>query len=648
MNTLPKQLQNDAFNFIYVEGKNPAVSGKGWQKQIHSFHEAEKWLSEGKNYGVMGGHGGLLIMDADSKVVEMAVESQLPATFTVQSGSGKKHYYFLCPEVTKKITLDDNLEPCLFQGKEDHYGEGITWGGQAVGPGSIHPETGNEYKVFKDLPITYISKEQIIGTLAPFLKKIMPDMLPSTHSDIHNKTAIESIKITDVVQVNRTGNIVHPVHGSKGGGNLNIDIEKNLWHCFRCESGGGPLSLIAVMEGIIDCSEAIPGALRGPVFVDVLKKAEEKYGLKRETPSPIKKEEKTSFCPSMSFGDLMSQEFPAARFVLDPYFETNAVNMVSAPPNTWKSWLLFLVAGSIASGDSVWNFKTEQSSVMIVNEEDTFRAVQDRFKLLDITDKSLPIYFHIAQGLKIDKTFTENIIKEMKEKSIKTLMLDSLRSMHDAEENDSTEMQVVLDHLKEIARNEITVIFTHHHRKRHPLDKQQSADASRGSSAINAAISGHISLDEEKRENGTFLIIHHLKSKAGPKIEPVEVKITKSDLTGLVTFDYQGTFKSSNKKIEVSKDVISQNLKEGGWMSVNDFIELEIASDSIIRAALRELKKTGVAMTMTRADAKAKGITVNGEGRANELIYAWCEGKDNELDTLHSDLQTIDPNEVPI
>jgi len=357
---------------------------------------------------------------------------------------------------------------------------------------------------------------------------------------------------------------------------------------------------------------------------------------------------KKEFTPSISFGELMTQEYPAARFVLDPYFETNAVNMVSAPPNTWKSWFLFLVASSIASGEEVLSFKTEQSSVMIVNEEDTFRAVQDRFKLLDITNKKLPIYFHIAQGLKIDKEFVDGIVKEMKEKGIKTLMLDSLRSMHDAEENDSTQMQEVLDHLKEISRNEITVIFTHHHRKRHPLDKQQSADASRGSSAINAAISGHISLDEEKRENGTFLIIHHMKSKAGPKIEPVEIKIAKTDLTGLMTFEYQGTFKSSDKKIEAAKKIITDNLKEGGWMSVNDFIELHIAGDSVVRTALRDLKKSGIAMTITRSEAKAKGIVVSGDGRANEQLYAWCEGKDNELDTFAEKLRGVDPNDVPL
>lgn len=347
------------------------------------------------------------------------------------------------------------------------------------------------------------------------------------------------------------------------------------------------------------------------------------------------------FQSGMSFKDLMSREFPAARFVLDPYFEANAVNMVSAPPNTWKSWLFFSLAASIAAGSELFDhFKTEQHKVMVVNEEDSFRSVQDRFKLLDITNTSLPIFFHVAQGLKINSSFVENIVEEMKEKETDVLLLDSLRSMHDAEENDSTEMQVILDHLKEIARQEITVIFTHHHRKRHPLDKQQSADSSRGSSAINAAISGHISLDEEKRENGLYLVIHHLKSKVTTKIEPVEIKVSKGDLTGTMTFDYAGTFKSSNKKIETAIKIIIDNLKVGGWMSVNDFVALEIAGDSIIRAALRDLKRSGKAITITRAEAKIKNIEIEGEGRANELLYSWSEGKNNELDVFETELST--------
>jgi len=49
-----------------------------------------------------------------------------------------------------------------------------------------------------------------------------------------------------------------------------------VWHCFRCSSGGGPLSLIAVLEGFIPCEDATKGALRNAKYHQTLKAAVEK------------------------------------------------------------------------------------------------------------------------------------------------------------------------------------------------------------------------------------------------------------------------------------------------------------------------------------------------------------------------------------
>jgi len=75
----------------------------------------------------------------------------------------------------------------------------------------------------------------------------------------------------------------HPIHGSQTGVNLSVDLEKNVWHCFRHNSGGSVLEWIAVKEGIINCSEAIPGALRGDKFWKTLEIAHQKYGLTKQT-----------------------------------------------------------------------------------------------------------------------------------------------------------------------------------------------------------------------------------------------------------------------------------------------------------------------------------------------------------------------------
>ncbi len=325
--------------------------------------------------------------------------------------------------------------------------------------------------------------------------------------------------------------------------------------------------------------------------------------------------------PLITFGGLMTTEFPKARYVLEPFFEAGTVNMVSAPPNTWKSWLLFAMSSSIAEGQMFLNkFPTEKCNLLIVNEEDSCRAIQDRFRLLGITNNDLNIWFRVAQGSKLEENYVKVIIEECKERMIGCVMFDSLRSMHEGNENDSTEMQIVLDKLKAISREGITVIFTHHHRKKSMFSKGDDAEASRGSSAINAAISGHISLEEETRDSGTYLILRHLKSKAGEKLEPVEIKIIKE--MGKVEFNYEGEFKSGEGKLRSAKDAIMFSMKPGDFKTVNDFYLLEIAGKNVVRVAMNTLVEEGVLISMIRKEARDRGLVPLTGGNPKEKLYS--------------------------
>lgn len=329
----------------------------------------------------------------------------------------------------------------------------------------------------------------------------------------------------------------------------------------------------------------------------------------------------SSLSPTLSFSELMSQEFPKARYAIEPFFESGTVNMVSAPPNTWKSWLLFYFSAHIAAGTNPFDkFAVEQGKVMIVNEEDSFRAIQDRFRILGITDTTLPIFFRVANGSKFETKFIDKLLEELKEKHITTVIFDSLRSMHEADENDSTAMQKILDQMKRLSRENITVIFTHHHRKKSMFEKASSAESSRGSSAINAAISGHISLDEEERETGLYLVIRHLKSKAGEKLPPFEVKIMKDSETGRVDFVYDGEFKAGEKKVKQAKDSIMSILADGKWKSKKDFESVNVGKNNMIQA-LTVLKNDGMILSITRKEAIKKMIPVSLQGKANELYY---------------------------
>jgi hypothetical protein len=58
----------------------------------------------------------------------------------------------------------------------------------------------------------------------------------------------------------------HPHHGSSTGTNFNLNLSKGLWHCWRCDSGGDALALVAICEGLIPCDQSRRGAFTGDLF----------------------------------------------------------------------------------------------------------------------------------------------------------------------------------------------------------------------------------------------------------------------------------------------------------------------------------------------------------------------------------------------
>lgn len=343
---------------------------------------------------------------------------------------------------------------------------------------------------------------------------------------------------------------------------------------------------------------------------------------KEKIAEPIK------FSPVLTHAELILKQFQPIRYTIEPFFEQGTMNMVSAPPNTWKSWLLFLFAGHIANGTPIFDkFATDKTGVMIVNEEDSARLIQDRLKLLKIIDPLLLIYYRIAQGSKLTNDFVDILITEAKERNIGVIMFDSLRAIHEAEENSSTEMQGVLDLLKKIARENITVIFTHHHRKKSMFGKNDDAESSRGTSAINAAISGHISLEEVERDEGKYLIVKHLKSKVGEKLPPFDIEIKTGEG---VNFHYLGEHQPKEQALtEAKAGILLELQKRDELLGRKDFVYFKIGGETTIKEVTKILVKENKIKAITRAEAKRLGQKIfNPTGKGNEILYSLIKDED--------------------
>jgi hypothetical protein len=276
---------------------------KSWQETANYQYNDQKLLAHRGNYGVCGGYGDLHILDSDdlARWEEMGVLPLIPPTFTIESRPGHRQFYVTCKEHFQSGGLFDPERTELNdQGKPEyiHIGDlkagskaGIC-GGQAVGPGCRHP-SGSIYQVIIDAPIAEVSRELLKSIISRFKssKKVNTNYQRAEEQTTNakrrkyeEKTSLDLLLVVDIMppkgEINRSGDELrgdHPVHGSTNGGNYVINTAKNVWSCKRCESGGGAALAIAVKHGIISCSDAAVGVLRGNLFKEVLKVARE-YG----------------------------------------------------------------------------------------------------------------------------------------------------------------------------------------------------------------------------------------------------------------------------------------------------------------------------------------------------------------------------------
>lgn len=248
-----------------------------WQMRPYSADDPElqSWLEAGNNYGVICGEG-IIELDLDEKEMQTRFEEKVD-TFTVKSGRTKglgKHYYCRS-DVTENGTLLDKQSRNLGNIQAHHK--------YVVGPGSSH-NSGGTYQIIKDAPFAWVSKKDLEAIFREYLKWSGKSQQANEEEAKEEKELIDfEIPIKEIIpdfdelrQINNDefqGS--HPLHGSTTGQNFCVNISKNCWHCFRCDSGGGPLMFLAVQHGLIRCDQAQKGVLRGELFLRTLELAKE-------------------------------------------------------------------------------------------------------------------------------------------------------------------------------------------------------------------------------------------------------------------------------------------------------------------------------------------------------------------------------------
>lgn len=154
---IPKQLQNPEFRFNLLKNKEKLPFEKEWQKNAYKYDDEKliKHIEAGGNYGIIGGYGRLRLLDIDDTKFVPYIE-KLFKTFSVKTGKGGRHFYFLS-DYDKNHVLAD--------------GKGELRGNMqfVVCPGSTHPN-GNKYEIIDEYPLLDITEKELVSILEPIFK----------------------------------------------------------------------------------------------------------------------------------------------------------------------------------------------------------------------------------------------------------------------------------------------------------------------------------------------------------------------------------------------------------------------------------------------------------------------------------------------
>ncbi|MBN1275766.1 bifunctional DNA primase/polymerase [Candidatus Woesearchaeota archaeon] len=245
--TIPERLRTDEARFIIMWGKK---GSEGWTTNANyhwSNNKLQEHIGKGGNYGLLCGAGNYLVVDFDDVKTMNKYYPLLPSSFTVETGSGKKHVYFKCDTpISKRIKNKEGKSLIDIQGNKT----------AVLCPGSKHPDTNKEYKVIKNTDVVPIEYHELLELFSELI--VNEDLESSTKKQriTYKDEITERIKelekisntLSDMGIPTNKNPTECPFHASKRGQCLSFDDEKGLWHCFHCLEGGDIFNLYMKKE----------------------------------------------------------------------------------------------------------------------------------------------------------------------------------------------------------------------------------------------------------------------------------------------------------------------------------------------------------------------------------------------------------------
>jgi hypothetical protein len=225
----------------------------------------------------------------------------------------------------------------------------------------------------------------------------------------------------------------------------------------------------------------------------------------------------------------LSTSGPQTQWLVENLWSDQAVGILGGEPKCCKSFLALDLALSVASGAAcLRQFQVRRSGkVLIFPAEDSLAIVRQRLEGIacaaQVPFASLPVEVITAPSLRLDTPADrQRLSNTVQTLNPILLILDPLIRLHRVDENDATQIAVLLSYLRQLQRQfQLAVILVHHARK--DSNSSRPGQALRGSSELHGW--GDSNLYMRRRGSQLTLSTEH---RAAPGQDHIPLQLTQS------------------------------------------------------------------------------------------------------------------------
>ncbi|HVW99796.1 MAG TPA: AAA family ATPase [Candidatus Babeliaceae bacterium] len=268
--------------------------------------------------------------------------------------------------------------------------------------------------------------------------------------------------------------------------------------------------------------------------------------------------------------ELMGRNYPPTTYLVDRLIPSESLTILSGQSRSFKTYSLLDIAIAVASQKPLFDhFTTTQANVLIINEEDGERLLQQRFHQLGVNKNAgLPIHISALTDFKLEDKQIEATLAFCESNRISLIIIDSLIRVHSADENSAREVSKVFAQLRKFTKAGIAVLVTQHHRKGNQ-HSTGGASEMRGSSDILAAVDSHVAVT---RKDTYYLTFTQEKQRYDVELEPFQVKVHIDN--GSFRFEHLGAQAKPVDKATTLYTVVCDLLSEHGEVAKGELIKM--------------------------------------------------------------------------